>query len=59
MNKEILKLFKGYLGKTTISINDSDGLKYIHNWGENLFTFPGGGIGRHTGLWHQTLLVRV
>lgn len=31
MNKEILKLFKGYLGKTTISINDSDGLKYIHN----------------------------
>lgn len=25
MNKEILKLFKGYLGDTTISINDSDG----------------------------------
>lgn len=39
MNKEILKLFKGYLGKTTISINDSDGLSCMGLFNQKALKF--------------------
>ena len=39
MNKEILKLFRGYLGKTTISIDDSDGLNCMGLFNQKALKF--------------------
>ncbi len=39
MNKEILKLFKGYLGDNTISIDDSDGLNCMGLFNQKALKF--------------------